>query len=167
MNLWQNLTQLSLSPINLTVRAFVVYLSVLILIRISGKRQIGQMGTTEFVAILLISNAVQNSMNGGDNSLLGGMLLASVLIFMSWAISVLTYRSKKIQQIFEGSPTLLVHKGKLLHKNLEHERLRGSELITLLRKQGIHDLRDIETAVLESDGKLSITKLSDLKENHV
>ena len=57
----------------------------------------GQMGPTEFVAILLISNAVQNSMNGGDNSLIGGMLLAAVLIFLSWTISVLTYRSQHAQ----------------------------------------------------------------------
>src|SRR5437588_63745 len=67
--MWQNFAQLSLSPLNFVLRATIVYLAVLILLRISGKKQVGQMGAIEFVTILLISNAVQNAMNGGDNSL--------------------------------------------------------------------------------------------------
>src|SRR3954470_17889269 len=102
---------LSLTPANLIVRAIVVYLAVLILLRISGKRQLGQMGATEFVAILLISNAVQNAMNGGDNSVIGGLLLAGVLVGLSALISYLTYRSRWFSSIFEGTPTLLIHKG--------------------------------------------------------
>src|SRR3954447_24735593 len=97
-----NLLTLNLSPLNLMIRAMVVYLAVLILLRISGKRQLGQMGATEFVALLLISNAVQNSMNGGDNSLMGGLLLALVLIVTSTAISVLTFRSRFFERVFEG-----------------------------------------------------------------
>ena len=92
--MWQNLMALNLTPANLIVRAGVVYIAVLILLRISGKRQMGQMGATEFVAILLISNAVQNAMNGGDNSLIGGLLLAVVLVGLSTLISFLTYRSR-------------------------------------------------------------------------
>src|SRR4051795_5236297 len=103
--MWQNLLDLSLSPINLIVRAAIVYLAVLILLRISGKKQLGQMGATEFVALLLISNAVQNSMNGGDNSLTGGLILAAVLIAMSWMISLLTFRSRRFSLFLEGSPT--------------------------------------------------------------
>src|SRR3954471_2001681 len=94
--------------LDLILRAVVVYLAVLLLLRISGKRQLGQMGPTEFVAILLISNAVQNAMNGGDNSLLGGLILAVVLILMSTVISVLTFRSGAFRAIFEGTPRLLV-----------------------------------------------------------
>src|SRR5476649_424670 len=110
MTLWGNLTALSLSPLNLCIRALAVYVWVLLLMRVSGKRQIGQMGATEFVAILLISNSVQNSMNGGDNSLTGGMILAAVLIFISWGINVLSYRYRNVQRVFEGTPTLLIHK---------------------------------------------------------
>ncbi len=121
----------------------------------------GQMGPTEFVAILLISNAVQNSMNGGDNSLVGGLVLAAVLIFLSWGISVLTYRSRKIQDLFEGTPTLVVNKGKIISKHLQQEHFRESELVTMLRKQGIHHLHEIDTAILESDGTLSVTKVTD------
>lgn len=117
----------------------------------------GQMGATEFVAILLISNAVQNSMNGGDNSLIGGVILAIVLIATSALISFLTYKSQFFTSVFEGTPTLLVHKGKILHKHLAKELMRESELRTLLRKQGIHDIHEIDTAILEADGTLSVT----------
>src|SRR5580765_625413 len=89
---------------SLVIRATVVFCAILLLLRIAGKRAIANMGMAEFVALLLISNAVQNAMNGGDNSLIGGLILAVVLIFMSWSISVLTYKSKKFQRIFEGSP---------------------------------------------------------------
>ncbi len=154
--MWGNLFNLSLPVANLVIRAVVVYFAVTILLRISGKRQLGQMGATEFVAILLISNAVQNSMNGGDNTLLGGIILATVLILLSSTLAYLTYKSKICQRIFEGTPTLLVHKGKIIQKNLASERLNESELRTLLRKQGIHKLNEISTAILESDGTLSV-----------
>src|SRR5271154_3000089 len=156
--MWQNLMSLGLPVPNLIIRALVVYLSVLILLRISGKRQIGQMGATEFVTILLISNAVQNSMNGGDNSLSGGLLLACVLVGLSVLISYLTFRSRVFSRIFEGTPTLLIHKGKSIAKHLEHERMNERELRTLLRKQGFQHLRDVETAILEADGTLSVTR---------
>jgi uncharacterized membrane protein YcaP (DUF421 family) len=160
--MWHKLADLSLSPWNLTFRAIVVYLSVLILLRVSGKRQLGQMGATEFVAILLISNAVQNAMNGGDNSLAGGLLLAGVLIALSTLISFLTYKSRIFRSLFEGTPTLLVHKGKMIPKHLAVERMSENELKVLLRKQGAHHLNEIETAILEADGTLSITKTAEV-----
>src|SRR5476651_1238529 len=89
------------------LRGSVVYLSVLLLLRIGGKRQIGQMGTGEFVAILLISNAVQNAMNGGDNSITGGIILAAVIILASYGIDYLTYRSKAAENLIQGTPTIL------------------------------------------------------------
>src|SRR5216110_3301154 len=113
--IWHNLTQFNVSPANLVIRATVVYLFVLILIRISGKRQIGQMGPTEFVAILLISNAVQNAMNGGDNSLVGGLILAITLIVFATLFAYATFRSRRFEQLVQGRPTLLIHRGKLLH----------------------------------------------------
>jgi len=152
----KDLFSLSVGPGDLVLRGFVVYLVVIVLLRLSGKRQMGQMGATEFVAILLISNAVQNSMNGGDNSLIGGVILAAVLIATSALISFLTYKSRFFSAIFEGTPTLLVYKGQALPKNLARELMRESELKALLRKQGIHDLREIETAILEADGTLSV-----------
>ena len=155
-----DLFALSVGPWDLVLRGFIVYIVIVVLLRISGKRQMGQMGATEFVAILLISNAVQNSMNGGDNSLVGGIILAIVLIATSALISFLTYKSRFFSSVFEGTPTLLVQKGQLIPKNLASELMRESELKALLRKQGIRDVHEIETAILEADGTLSITRTS-------
>ena len=105
----KNIFKLDVSLLSLGIRAVVVYLSVLLLLRISGKRQMGQMYATEFVAILLISNAVQNSINGGDNSLTGGLFLAAILIGTSTLISYLTYKSKLTSAIFERVPVILIH----------------------------------------------------------
>ena len=152
---------LDVPALNLIFRGFVVFTSVLILLRISGKRQLGQMSASEFVAILLISNAVQNAMNGGDNSLAGGLILAAVLISLSALVSWLTFRSRILSRILEGTPTLIIHKGRLVRKNLEHEKLNLSELKVLLRKQGIHEFHLVETAILEADGTLSVAKLGE------
>lgn len=161
--MWDKLFIFEVGPINLVIRAVVVYLVVLLLLRVSGKRQMGQMGATEFVAILLISNAVQNSMNGGDNSLIGGILLAAVLVGLSTLIAYLTYKSKLFSGIFEGTPTLLIHKGKLIAKHLASERMSETELRILLRKQGVHRWSEIDTAILEADGTLSVTRTEELK----
>jgi uncharacterized membrane protein YcaP (DUF421 family) len=154
-----NLFGPDISLLSLTIRGVVVYLSIVILLRISGKKQMGQLGATEFVAVLLISNAVQNSMNGGDNSLVGGLYLAVIIIALSSAISYLTYKSKIARNIFEGVPVLLIHKGKIIHKNLESQLMNEGDLTTMLRKQGFHRAAEIEHAILEADGSLSIQGL--------
>lgn len=146
------------------IRSTVVYIAILFLLRISGKREIGQMGSGEFVAILLISNAVQNSMNGGDNSITGGLILASVIIGLSGFVAYITYKSKKASKIIQGAPTLLIHNGQIITRNLHKELLNDYELKSILRKQGIHSVSEVHTAILESDGGISITKRSEL--NH-
>jgi uncharacterized membrane protein YcaP (DUF421 family) len=164
--MWDNLMSFGVPPLNLILRASIVYFVILILLRISGKRQIGQMGATEFVAILLISNAVQNSMNGGDNSLIGGIVLAAVLICFSSAISFLTYRSRLAQAIFEGTPRLLIHEGKTLDAALQKELLSKSELKSMLRKQGVHAVHEVKTGILEADGTLSLVRFAELNGEH-
>ncbi len=147
---------------HLLIRAAVSYVFVLLLLRVSGKRQIGQMGAAEFVALLLVSNAVQNSMNGGDNSLTGGLVLATVLVALSKTVSWASYRWRKLGAIIQGSPCLLVYKGELVKKNLEKNLIPTRELHTLLRRQGIHDVKGIHEAVLEANGSISVLKTSDL-----
>ena len=143
------------------IRAVVVYVAIIVLLRLGGKRQIGQMGAGEFVAILLISNAVQNSMNGGDNSITGGLILASVIIALSIAVAWVMFKSKKAEYLIQGAPTLLVHNGNILRKNLDKELLSEHELKALLRRQGIHDLSEVHVAILESNGFISVTKTAE------
>lgn len=143
------------------IRAVIVYIAVIILIRLGGKRQIGQMGTGEFVAILLISNAVQNSMNGGDNSISGGLILGVVIILLSLAVAYLSYKSDRFEKVVQGNPTLLIRHGEVLHKNLTREMLNIHELKTMLRRQGVYTIDDVSIAILEGDGNLTIIRDTD------
>ena len=147
---------------SLVIRATIVFFAILLLLRIAGKRAVANMGMAEFVALLLISNAVQNAMNGGDNSLVGGILLASVIIILSRGFQYATFRWRKVERLVQGRPTLLIHNGKILHDHLKAELLTVRELRTLLRKQGIHDIHEVCDAVLESDGFVSVTKKSEV-----
>lgn len=142
-------------------RGAIVYVVVLLLLRIAGKRQVAQMSASDFVVLLLISNAVQNSMNGGDNSITGGIVLAATLIALGSLFSYLTYRSKRLENLIEGTPRILVHHGKIIDENLHRERLSTRELRTMLRHQGVYALDDLQEAVLESDGSLSVIRKSD------
>ena len=138
------------------IRAAVVYAFVLLLIRLGGKREIGQMGAGEFVAILLVSNAVQNSMNGGDNSISGGLILSSAIIGLSVLVAYLTYKSRKLEEIIQGKTRILIRNGEVVQQNMRKELLNVHELKTLLRRQGIQNLRDVALATLESDGYISV-----------
>jgi uncharacterized membrane protein YcaP (DUF421 family) len=149
---------------NLIVRSVIVYDAVLMLLRLSGKRQVANLGTSELVALLLISNAVQNAMNGGDNSLPGGLVLAGVLMVMSFILAALTYFSRDWERFIQGRPTLLIHHGVLQRHNLRRELLNVRELRAQLRKQGVQDIHDVEEAVLESDGYISIVRKSDVRD---
>ena len=160
-SLSSDLFHTSIPIFDFVVRASSVFFFVLILLRLAGKRQLAQMSPTEFVAILLISNAVQNSMNGGDNSLLGGFVLAIVLIACSTLISYLTYRSRHFRHVFEGTPTLLIHKGLIIEKNLRRERISHSELTTILRRQNVHHKDEVAEAILEPDGSFTVILNSD------
>jgi uncharacterized membrane protein YcaP (DUF421 family) len=146
----------------LVIRASVVFVAVLLLLRVSGKRQVGQMGMAQFVVLILISNAVQNAMNGGDNSLLAGVILAAVLIGWSVLFEVATYRSKRLENLIQGRPVLLIHNGQVLSDHLQHERLSVRELRVMLRRQGVHSFAEVAEAVLESDGYVSIIHKSDV-----
>ncbi len=89
------------------IRASVVYLVVMGLLRMGGKRQVGQMGMAQLVALLLISNAVQNAMNGNDGSITGGIILAAVIMIWSYTFELVTSRSKRWENLIQGRPTLL------------------------------------------------------------
>src|SRR5437773_6550876 len=100
------------------LRAVVVYLFMLVLLRLTGKRQVGQLAPFDLVLLLVLSNAVQNSMNAGDNSLVGGLLSASTLVGINFVVGLATFRSKKLEAIIEGRPEVLIHNGRLYDKVL-------------------------------------------------
>ena len=161
--MWNSLTHPSVSILELVIRVIVVYAFILFLLRISGKRQLGQLSAIEFVSILLISNAVQNAMNAGDNSLVGGMVLALGLVALSTITAILSYRYKRVRHFVEGTPTIVIRHGSIIAANLKRERITHEELMVMLRRQGLHHVSEIELAILESDGTLTAQTISSKK----
>src|SRR5438445_38911 len=105
------------------LRSVVVYLFMLAAFRFTGKRQVGQLTPFDLVLLLIISNVVQNAIIGPDNSLGGGLLGAVVILALNYAIVEVTFRSRRLRHLLEAQPTLLVHNGRILQKNLNRERI--------------------------------------------
>ncbi len=138
------------------VRAIVVYGFLIILLRLTGKRQIGQLAPFDLVLLLVLSNAVQNAMNGGDNSVVGGFISAGTLVGLNALIGYLTYKSKTIERFIEGQPRVLIHNGKLYPEALRQERLTHHELMSALRGGGCACIEEVRTAILEPDGQITV-----------
>src|SRR5436190_13770511 len=104
---------LSIAWWELIVRGLIIYAFLLLILRLTGKRQVGQMAPFDLVLLLVLSNAVQNAMNGGDNSVTAGIITAATLVAMNYLVGLATFKSKKIEALIEGRPQILIHNGKL------------------------------------------------------
>src|SRR5438876_11057955 len=118
------------------LRGLIIYVFLVIILRLTGKRQVGQPAPFDLVLLLVLSNAVQNSMNGGDNSLIGGLISAVSLIVLNYLVGVATYRSKTIEAFIEGRPQVLIHDGKLFEGTMASAKLTHHELNAALRQAG-------------------------------
>src|SRR5215831_7678945 len=115
--------QLAIPWFEFVVRGVIVYVFLLVLLRLTGKRQVGQLAPFDLVLLLVLSNAVQNSMNGGDNSLIGGLISATTLVLLNALVSLATYRSKRLEDLVEGQPMVLIHNGKLYDRVMDQAKL--------------------------------------------
>jgi uncharacterized membrane protein YcaP (DUF421 family) len=139
------------------VRGAIVYVFLLLLLRLTGRRQVGQLAPFDLVLLLVLSNAVQNSMNGGDNSLVGGLISAATLVALNYLVGALTYRSKRLEALIEGRPQLLIHNGELFEDVLRRAKLTHHELNAALRRSGCACVDDVHSAILENNGSISVT----------
>lgn len=138
------------------LRTAVVYVVVLVLLRVAGKRELGQMSPVDLVVILVIANAVQNAMTGGDNSLIGGVIAATTLVAINTLFAKVAHRVPYLEHLFESQPTQLIKAGKLIKSNLERENVEFDELMMAAREHGIEDIAKVDSAYLERDGSISI-----------
>jgi uncharacterized membrane protein YcaP (DUF421 family) len=143
------------------VRGAIVYAFLLALLRITGKRQVGQLAPFDLVLLLVLSNAVQNSMNAGDNSLVGGLVSATTLVGVNYLVGLATYKSKALEAIIEGRPQVLIHNGKLFAEVMASAHLTHHELHAALRASGCSSVEEVHTAILENSGCISVVPLKD------
>src|ERR1700722_6398208 len=140
----------------LIVRSMVVYVFLLVLLRLTGKRQVGQLAPFDLVLLLVLSNAVQNSMNAGDNSLIGGLISATTLVALNFAVGFSTYKSKSLEAVIEGRPQVLIHNGKLFVDVVAKNCLTRHEVDAALRQAGCASVEDVHAAFLENSGSISV-----------
>ena len=138
------------------LRVVVVYAVVLGMVRLSGKRALGQITPFDVLLVVLLGNAVQNALLGEDTSLAGGLLLAATLIAINYAVGWLVSRSRRMERLVEGEPVLVARDGKLLESVLRRELLTRADFDAALRQQGCRSIDEVELALLETNGHITI-----------
>ncbi|EEF57333.1 DUF421 domain-containing protein [Pedosphaera parvula] len=155
---------LSVSWWELILRGGIVYVFLLVLLRVTGKRQVGQLSPFDLILLLVLSNAVQNAMNGGDNSLLAGIISAVTLVGLNYVVGLATYKSKRLEALIEGRPEVLIHNGILFTEVLKRQRLTHHELNAALRGAGCACIEEVHFAILENDGQITVQPKNRSKE---
>ena len=140
------------------LRPIIVYLALVILLRIIGKRELAQLNPFDLVVLLSLSNTVQNAIIGNDNSVSGGLIGAFTLLAVNYLVVRFLFKHRRLDQLVEGKPTMLIERGKIQQKNLAKELLSHSELLTVLHRQGFDDVSEVEQCVLEPSGTFAIKR---------
>ena len=128
----------------------------LISLRLTGRRQVGQLAPFDLVLLLVLSNAVQNSMNGGDNTVTGGVILASTLLIINWCVGWLTVVSPTIEKLVDGQPIILVHNGHVDLTALKRAQMTPHELEMAVRSAGVPGPHEARLCILESNGHITV-----------
>lgn len=138
------------------LRACVVYFILLAMIRMTGKRTMGQFTPFDMLLVVLLGNAVQNALLGEDTSVGGGLLLAATLIALNWLVGLVSARSPKVERWVEGSPVLLAREGQVYRDVLRRELISREDFEKAMREAGCLDMVDIRLAVLENNGHITV-----------
>ncbi len=154
---WTDMFVLALPAAEKILRPMVVYFFLVIGLRLAGKRELAQLNPFDLVVLLTLSNTVQNSIIGDDNSVTGGIIGASTLLLVNYLVVRFLYRHAKLDRLVEGESCALIENGRVLENRLTKEVLTRQELEAAAHKQGFGDLREVESAVLEPSGTISFT----------
>ncbi len=137
------------------IRSIIVYFFLVVLLRVAGKRTLGQITSFDLVVLMVLSNTVQNAIIGNDNSLIGGLIGAAVLIALNYAVVWFLFTHRKADHAVEGGSTILMRHGKFIDDNMKRQLITRPELLSAARRQGIDKLHDIRVARLEIGGAVT------------
>lgn len=150
MSLFQN------QYVRIIISSISVYLFIILAIRLFGKKELSQLSVVDLVFILLISNAVQNAMVGADSTLAGGLVAAGTLFIMNYIFKQFLYLFPKFNKFIQGESIMLIYQGKLNVQNTAKVRMTMNEVMEVLREHGVDKIEDVNLAVLEVDGNISV-----------
>jgi uncharacterized membrane protein YcaP (DUF421 family) len=161
--MWDNLMHLDLSVWEKVIRTVAVYAALAALIRVAGKRDLAQLNAFDLVVVLLLSNVVQNAVIGADNTLLGGLIGATVLIAVNAGVVRLARRSDEVARLLEGTSTTLAWNGTWDDAALRKEGLRKADAEAALRRQNANSVADTRHVSIEPGGAIIATLREDLQ----
>ncbi len=149
---FDHMFQLPLPIVEKLLRPIIVYVVLVLLLRLFGKRELAQLNPFDLVVLLSLSNTVQNAIIGDDNSVTGGVIGAFSLLGINWLVVRILFRSPKLTRALEGRAAVLVHDGQMDRKALERESLSHEELIEVIHRQGFENVHDVKRCELEPNG---------------
>ena len=155
-DIWNAIFGVGAPVVEKVLRPVIVYVFLVVLLRVFGKRELAQLNPFDLVVLLSLSNTVQNAIIGNDNSVSGGLLGALTLLAVNYVVVRFLFRHRRLDQVFEGKPTVLIEKGRVVEKALASELLTKSELMTVLHRQGFSGLEEVDRCVLEPGGTFSV-----------
>jgi uncharacterized membrane protein YcaP (DUF421 family) len=151
-----NIPDLGSGPIEVAVRTAVVYLFLVVVLRLAGRRELAQLSIVDLVVLLIISNGVQNAMVGPNTTLIGGLVSAGTLVVLDRVVNSVLKRHRTVARFLEGEPVLLVRNGRILTSALRKIDMDRAELDAAIRAHGVATVNDVALAVLETDGRISV-----------
>ncbi|HSF25103.1 MAG TPA: YetF domain-containing protein [Blastocatellia bacterium] len=149
---WSNILHPEISILEKILRPIIVYVSLIVLLRLAGKRELAQLNNFDLIVLLTISNTVQNAIIGSDNSVAGGLIGATTLVLVNYVVVRFFYRHATLDRLVEGGEDLLIAGGIIREERLRKELITQSELEAAARKQGFASLEEVERAGLEPSG---------------
>jgi uncharacterized membrane protein YcaP (DUF421 family) len=163
---WHDIFFLPLPAGEKALRAVIIYAFLVVALRLVGKRELGQFNTLDLVVLLLVANAVQNGIIGSDNSVTGAFIGAATLFVVNEAVNRLTYVFPGFSRLLEGDPTLLIEDGKPIRRALVASGISLAELRAIARRQGFPDLATVQTAILETNGVVTMFAAGEPRDFH-
>lgn len=140
----------------IVISCMVIYLFIIVFLRIFGKKELAQLSIVDLVFILLLANAVQNAMVGPDSSLVGGLVAATTLFVANYIIKYILYKFPQLGGLIQGHPVMLIYKGEMILKNMARVEITIREMEEAVREHGVAKIADVDLAILEVDGNISI-----------
>jgi uncharacterized membrane protein YcaP (DUF421 family) len=158
---WEGIFTPTNSLIELVVRATIMYFVIVVLLRLVSKRQAGGIGTTDILVVVLLVEVAGNGFAAEYKSVVEGAVLVGTILFWSYLLQWAAHRFPAVKRLLHAPTLVLIENGKLLRKNMRAELVTKDELMAQLRENGIEDCAQVKRACMESDGMISVIKITD------
>lgn len=153
---WTEIFAFSVSPLELILRGSLMYWFIFLIFAFVLRRDVGSVGISDVLVLVIIADAAQNAMAGGYSSVTDGMVLVGTIVGWNYLFDWAAFHSKRFREVMEPDPLLLVRDGRMLKRNMAREMISEDELLGKIREQGVEDISKVRRVYMERNGKLSV-----------